>query len=95
MCDRSFGSEHAFTSHMEAKHGRDGVHRATRAWEASRWQQGELTCSEAGGAYSYSVTQDMYDGHRRQWVCSICSKGYKKKKVLQQHLDSGVHEDKR
>ena len=94
MCDRVLTSESGLIMHTEAKHGRGGTHKAMRAWESSRNQLGALTLNSSNHETSYNV-EDEYDYDRAEWVCFRCGKGYEQQRHLEQHLNSGVHEDKR
>ena len=94
MCDRVLTSESGLIMHTEAKHGRGGTHKAMRAWESSRNQLGALTLNSSNHETSYNV-EDEYDYDREEWVCFQCNKGYEQQRHLEQHLNSGIHEDKR
>ena len=94
MCDRVLTSESGLIMHTEAKHGRGGTHKAMRAWESSRDQLGALTLNSSNHEISYDVDNE-YDYDREEWVCFRCGKGYEQQRHLEQHLNSGVHEDKR
>jgi len=65
-------------------------------WERSRNQSGEITLDSASEVnYTYEIRQDMYSGRTCCWHCPQCDKGFRKKRHLQSHLESGVHESKR
>ncbi len=81
--------------HTEQVHGRTGVYKGVRAWEHSRSQAGAITTGVAATDYCYQVDDSQYDGYRRAWICNICDSSYAKKKQLEQHLTSGVHEEAR
>ena len=92
-CDRYFNSNEALIQHTEAKHGTSNVHRGVRVWEASRNQMGELTTGVAAGQYTYEVTRDDYCEQSDTWDCAICQREFTTARALEQHLNSGVHED--
>jgi len=95
FCDRTFCTRQGLIAHTEAKHGRHRTHVMMKEWENGRHQSNAITTSDGGGHYSYSIEQSMYDGYRREWVCSMCDRGFRKKAGLRSHLDSGVHESSR
>jgi ribonuclease HI len=96
ICDRKLTSESGLIMHTEAKHGRSGTHKAMRAWEKSRHQLGALTLNTRSSKHEICYNaEDEYDYYREEWVCYICDKGYERQRHLEQHLNSGVHEDKR
>lgn len=92
-CDRTFNSNEALIQHTEAKHGKSNVHRGVRMWENSRNQSGELTTGSAPGQYSYEVTYEDYDDTTGTWDCGICYREFTTARGLEQHLNSGVHEE--
>ena len=93
VCGRAFGSDHALIMHTEASHGgRNAVHKGVRMWEDSRSQKGELTTGNSAGAYTYEVDSDDYDYDYEEWTCALCQRGFTTRRGLEQHLNSGVHE---
>jgi ribonuclease HI len=83
-------------AHTECKHGRSGVLKGTMAWEKSRGQENEISRRGAQTVeYSYSVEDSQYDPYAQTWICRICSRSFRSKSGLEQHLNAGVHEMKR
>jgi len=81
---------------MESKHGRAGVHAGALAWEQSRNQLGVITTGRAVPATFYQVTyEDHYDYVNAEWNCGMCSKCFTTQRGLEQHLESGTHEEAR
>ena len=95
FCNKSLTTEKGLIAHTEAKHGRNGTHSAMRSWEQSRNQLGAVTLATNNYETTYQVDGSQYCGHREQWVCGICNRGFGKKRGLEQHLNSGLHEEKR
>ncbi len=98
FCSRVLTTERGLIAHTEAKHGRRGTHRAMRAWESGRDQLGHLTLAgsaAAAGEASYDVDDDAYDWDREEWVCYFCCRGFAARHHLEQHLNSGTHEESR
>ena len=84
----------ALIQHTEASHGRQGVHRGVRTWEDSRNQTGALTSGVDVASYSYDVDYSNYCAETETWDCEICHREFRNKKDLEQHLTSGIHEEK-
>ena len=94
VCGRAFATSHGLIAHTEASHGgRGAVHRGVRMWEDARQQAGELTTGKSAGNYAYEVDSDDYDPDYDEWTCSICFRGFNTRRALEQHLNSGVHEE--
>jgi ribonuclease HI len=95
VCSKSFSSNKSLVQHTESVHGRGGVYDGVVAWENSRNQSGTMTTGSFGGDYIYQILDSQYSGYSRTWNCLHCSNSFSKKNKLQQHLESGVHEQKR
>lgn len=95
ICGKWFSSNQSLVQHTESSHGRAGVYRGVQSWEKSRRQTGQITTGVAAQDYQYEVDSDMYDYETDTLDCGMCSKYFSTARGLEQHLNSGVHEQKR
>jgi len=95
VCGKEFGSNKALVQHTESTHGRAGVYRGVLSWEKSRKQRGAITTGAAPIDYNYYVDSSNYLSDSDTWECGMCYKEFSSERQLEQHLNSGVHEQKR
>jgi hypothetical protein len=83
--------------HSQASHGRSNVQRSVIAWDNSRNQQGELTHSQVAQDYKYDVDESCWNPDSELWDCPFpgCSRCFKSKNAVRNHLESGVHKTAR
>ena len=81
--------------HAESAHGRGGVYKGVRAWEAGRQQKNAITRPGFVPEYSYEVDDSMYNHYEGRWECEMCDGTFAASDHLLQHLQSGTHEDAR
>jgi ribonuclease HI/uncharacterized C2H2 Zn-finger protein len=91
VCAKTLRSEEGLLAHVEAKHGREGVHKGARFWENNRSQSGAFTLAP-GAQNSFHITSQNYDGHHKAWICPACNRHFPKKRDLVQHVESGTHD---
>lgn len=95
LCGKFLKSELSLVQHTESVHGREGVYQGVQRWEKYRNQRGALTTGVEPTEYVYDIEQSQYCGRRKAWICDICDSTFPKKRMLEQHLISGVHEESR
>lgn len=93
ICGKPCKNKLSLVQHTENVHSRVGVHEGIRAWERYRNQDGEITTGREVGQYNYVIDDSFYNFDDDCWECRICNRGFRRQGQLEQHLNSGTHED--